>query len=76
MVIRTTKSWRWNNLEKDYVELGALIKHFELYNKTEGKSPQIIDWYNMILRQFYCFLLERKKSSRLSRVRIPSPAPS
>lgn len=65
MVIRTAKSWRWENLEKDCVELGALIKHFELYNKTEGKSPTTIDWYSMVLRQFHRFLLESEKSSRL-----------
>ena len=41
------KNWRWEELEKDSIELGSLAKHFELYNKTEGKSPKTIVWYRL-----------------------------
>ena len=57
MVVTRAKNWRWEKLEKDAIELEALAKHFELYNKTEGKSPKTVDWYNLTLRQFHRFLL-------------------
>jgi len=39
MVVTRARNWRWEELGKDSIELGALAKHFELYNRTEGKSP-------------------------------------
>ena len=42
--------------EQDQIELAPLVKHFELFNRTEGKSPRTIAWHNMVLRRFrrYC----------------------
>ena len=58
-------------MSKDSVELDALINHFELYNKTEGKSPKTIDWYNQTLKQFRYFLIESDKSTELSELGEP-----
>ena len=65
MVMTKGKNWRWEELEKDSIELGSQAKHFELYNKTEGKSPKTIVWYSMVLRQFHRFLIESEKSTKL-----------
>lgn len=65
MVVTRAKNWRWEELEKDTIELSALAKHFELYNRTEGKSPKTIDWHNLALRQFHRFLTESEKSTSL-----------
>jgi site-specific recombinase XerD len=65
MAVTTSKTRRWEMTERDDIELAALVKHFELFNRTEGKSPRTIVWYNMVLRQFQRFLLETGKSSRL-----------
>ncbi|MCL0091814.1 tyrosine-type recombinase/integrase [Dehalococcoidales bacterium] len=65
MVVTRKKNWRWEEVEKDSIELKALAKHYELYNKTEGKSPKTVNWYSMVLRQFYRFLLESEKSTML-----------
>ena len=65
MVMTRAKNWRWEELEKDTIELSALAKHFELYNRTEGKSPKTIDWHNLALRQFHRFLTESEKSTSL-----------
>ena len=59
------KNWRWEQVNKDTIELDVLAKHFELYNRTEGKSPQTIRWYNLSLRQFHRFLTESKKATQL-----------
>jgi len=65
MVATKARNWRWEELEKDSIELGVLARHFELYNRTEGKSPKTIDWYNLALRQFHRFLVESERSTSL-----------
>ena len=57
MAERKTTNIRWEQVEKDTIELSALIKYFELYNRTEGKSPKTIRWYEFSLKQFQRFLL-------------------
>ena len=56
---------RWEEVEKDSIQLSALTRHSELYNRTEGKSPRTIEWYNQALTLFYRFLIESEKSTRL-----------
>ena len=65
MVMNRGKNRRWEEMEKDAIELSTLVKHFELYNRTEGKSPKTVDWYNQILKQFHRFLKESRKSTTL-----------
>jgi len=45
--------------------MGVLARHFELYNRTEGKSPKTIDWYNLALKLFHRFLVESERATRL-----------
>jgi hypothetical protein len=45
-------------VEKNSIELSSLAKHFELYNRTKGKSAKTIRWYNLSLKQFNRFLLK------------------
>jgi site-specific recombinase XerD len=66
MAAATSRTRRWGMVKQDSIELTALIKHFELFNRTEGKSPMTIDWYNMVLRQFHRFLQEKSKSTSLA----------
>ena len=65
MVMTKGRNRRWEEVEKDSIELSALARHFELYNKTEGKSPRTIDWYNQALTLFHRFLIESEKSTSL-----------
>jgi site-specific recombinase XerD len=71
MVIRTPKNVRWDQVNKDSIELTVLAKHFELYNLTEGKSHKTVAWYNLALKQFHGFLLESEKSTELRALREP-----
>ncbi|HEX77618.1 MAG TPA: tyrosine-type recombinase/integrase [Dehalococcoidia bacterium] len=68
MVATRARNPRWEELEKDSIELSVLARHFELYNRTEGKSPKTVDWYNQALEQFHRFLVEGKKSTRLGKL--------
>ena len=37
-------------------DLTTLISHFEVHNRTEGKSPRTVEWYNDVLRLFLDWL--------------------
>jgi len=65
-MVVTRKNWRWEELTKESFELAELAKDFELFNKTEGKSPKTIRWYNQSLTQFHRFLIESEQSTRLA----------
>ncbi len=39
MVVTGARNWRWEEVDKDSIELSALTRHYELYNRTEVKSP-------------------------------------
>ena len=65
MSVTRVKNWRWEDVKKDTIELSSLIRHFKLYNRTEGKSAKIIRWYNLSLKLFHRFLIESEKSTSL-----------
>lgn len=51
MVVRG-KNRRWQELEKENIPLEKLAKHFEAYNRSEGKSPRTVEWHSQVLRYF------------------------
>jgi site-specific recombinase XerD len=65
MVMTKARNRRWEDMDKNSVELGDLAQHFELFNRTEGKSPKTISWYNLSLRQLQRFLLETERPTNL-----------
>ena len=66
MEVTRKKNWRWEEVDKDSIELSQLARHFELYNRTEAKSPKTIEWYNLALKQFQCFLIESERLTSLN----------
>lgn len=34
----------WEAIDKGNSDLSIFIKHFEVHNKTEGKSPRTVKW--------------------------------
>ena len=36
-------------MDRSATDLSVLIKHFEIHNRTEGKSPHTVTWYNLTL---------------------------
>lgn len=50
---------RWEQMDKSGIELSVLIQHFEVHNKTEGKSPRTVKWYNDVLGMFLGWLEEQ-----------------
>jgi site-specific recombinase XerD len=48
----TDRNRQWAELDKSNVELPVLMQHFEVYTRTEGKSPRTVGWYNEVLGLF------------------------
>lgn len=51
----------WESVKKNSGDLAALGKYYEVYNRTDGKSPKTVSWYNQALRLFYRYLVETGK---------------
>lgn len=40
---------RWEEMDKGKIGLHQLIQHFEIFNRSQGKSPKTIKWYSDVL---------------------------
>ena len=40
---------RWEDMDKSNIKVSVLIQHYEVHNRTEGKSPRTVEWYNQVL---------------------------
>ena len=52
-------------MDKSEIDLSVLIRQFEIHNRTEGKSPKTVLWYNELLGLFYSWLKSEKLPSTL-----------
>jgi site-specific recombinase XerD len=64
MVVRA-KNRRWQELEKSRTPLDKLVRHFEAYNRSEGKSARTVEWYTRVLRFYQRYLEEQGHSTEL-----------
>jgi integrase/recombinase XerD len=64
MVVRA-RNIRWQELEKSSTPLDKLVRHFEAYNRSEGKSARTVEWYTRVLRFFQRYLEEQRHSTDL-----------
>ena len=55
-------------MEKGNIDLSRLIKHFESFNRSEGKSPRTLEWYTYVLEFFRHWLEESGWSTALKDV--------
>ena len=65
MVVTEAKDRRWQKMDRDKIDLLDLARHFELYNRTEGKSDKTVIWYNQAITSFYRFLVMHKKPTNI-----------
>jgi site-specific recombinase XerD len=52
-------------MDKSDLDLSVLIKHFEIHNRTEGKSPRTVEWYNEVLHLLNRWLQEQNMPTTL-----------
>jgi len=69
MVVRA-KNRRWQELEKDNIPLEKLTRHFEAYNRSEGKSQKTIECYSSVLRYFAEYLTQNDLPDKLADLKI------
>jgi hypothetical protein len=43
--MKSRRNLRWHEMHKENIELSILIKQYEAYNKSEGKSPRTVEWH-------------------------------
>ena len=43
------RNTRWEDMDRSNLELSVLIQHYEAHNRTGGKSPRTVEWYNQVL---------------------------
>ena len=55
-MVATGRNRRWQKMDKSDVPLEKLAKHFEVHNRSEGKSPATVYWYQRVLIYFQNFL--------------------
>lgn len=65
MVVTGAVNRRWQKMDRDAIDLLDLARHFEFYNRTEGKSDKTVCWYNQAISSFYRFLVRYKKPTNL-----------
>lgn len=53
------------------LDITTLIDHFEIHNRTEGKSPRTVEWYNEVLGLFIDWLTDHGLSTGLDQVGEP-----
>lgn len=51
-----TPNTRWEEMDKSRMDLAVLKQHFEVHNRTEGKSARTVGWYNEVLGLFLRWL--------------------
>ncbi len=61
----SNRNLRWEDMDKSKMELSVLLQHMEVHNKTEGKSPRTVEWYNEVLGQFIKWLKEDGSSTAI-----------
>ncbi|MCH8802276.1 MAG: site-specific integrase [Chloroflexi bacterium] len=59
------KNLRWEEMDKSSTDLSVLKQHFEVHNRTEGKSPGNLGWYNEVLGLFIRWLNEDGSSTAI-----------
>ncbi len=64
-MITRTRNRKWQELEKNNTPLEKLSRHFAAHNRSEGKSPRTVEWYERVLRYFQNYLEEQGQSAML-----------
>jgi site-specific recombinase XerD len=56
--MKRKRTLRWQDMDKGNIELRELARYFDTYNRSDGKSPATLRWYNQTLDTFLGWLVE------------------
>ena len=57
-------------MDKGSIPLDRAARHFEAYNRSEGKSPKTVIWYSRVLRYFGDYLKEHNLPDQLENLDV------
>lgn len=57
-------------MDNGSIRLERLARHFEAYNRSEGKSHQTVIWYSRVVRYFGDYLKERQLADTLDNLSV------
>ena len=69
-MVVTARNKRWQDMDKGDTPLDRLARHFEAYNRSEGKSPKTVMWYSRVLRYFGDYLRQQNLPDTLENLHI------
>ncbi len=55
-------------MDKDDINLQDLIRYFDTYNRSDGKSPATLRWYDQTLNTFLGWLIETGRPANLGSI--------
>ena len=59
---------RWEIMDKSSTDLSVAMRHFEVHNRTEGKSIRTVEWYNEVLGLLFRWLQEQEMPTTLGSI--------
>ena len=62
------RNLRWEEMDRSKTDLKVLIQHFEVHNRTEGKSLRTVGWYNEVLGMFIRWLRDDGASTEIGAI--------
>jgi len=66
----TAGKTRRQGMDNGNIPLERLARHFEAYNRSEGKSHQTVIWYSRVVRYFGDYLKERQLADTLDNLHV------
>ena len=67
-MVTAKRNRRRETMAKSNLDLLVLIRHFEIHNRTEGKSARTVGWYNEVLGLLYRWLQDQGMQSDLDTI--------
>jgi integrase/recombinase XerD len=66
--MKSRKNFRWSDVKKNNMELAELVKYYETYNRSEGRSLETVKWYREVLDRFVSWLKFQEKPTNLGSI--------
>ena len=63
--MKERRNLRWEEMDKGKIGLNQLVQHFEIFNRSEGKSPKTVKWYSDVLNLFLRWLESEGMSTQI-----------
>ena len=67
-MVTAKRNRRQETMAKANPDLLVLIRHFEIHNRTEGKSARTVGWYNEVLGLLYRWLQDQGRHTDLDTI--------